>query len=215
MIAVGVGWVWVNAAGLPVHAQSPDVPLVDVLEIIEADRKLIAIDAKSGGETVIPLEVDEEVEWSASRGRVGVVLTSRRLLAVASVSSAWQEARFQRGEARPERAELGDRVALALTSRRAIGFDGGSGNLIEEDLGPREQVVASGVGENTVVVVTERRALGLSPFAGGFFARKLGVRERVVEVSALANLVVVRTDRRILSFRAPTGTWAERKLQAR
>ena len=43
---------------------------------------------------------------------------------------------------------LGDRVALVLTSRRAIGFDGGSGNLVEYRLGPRERLLTNRVGEN-------------------------------------------------------------------
>ena len=64
---------------------------------------------------------------------------------------------------------LGDRVALVVTEQRVLGFDGGSRNLVERRLGPREQVLRTEVAANVAVVVTDRRALGLSPFAGGFF----------------------------------------------
>jgi hypothetical protein len=198
-------------AGQPAPAPG-EIPLADVIEILLLDRQLIAVDARGGGQTVAPLRRAEQVLWTGARGVVGVVMTNERLLAVSADSAAWQETGWQRGEAPPDGALLGERVALIVTTRRAIGFDGGSGNLVESVLGPRERLLERRVGENVAVVVTDRRALGLSPFAGGFFEVKLDLGDPVKEVAAHANLVTLTTDHRLLIFRAPTGSWEERRL---
>jgi hypothetical protein len=189
-------------------------PLLDVLQILVLRREVRAIDA-AGGEIVQALERGEPVVWSDTRGRVGVVLTDRRVLAVTSRSGAWQESRYRLRERPPSEAFLGDQVALVLTPSRAIGLDGGSGNLIEQSLGPGERVLAVDVGENVGVVVTDRRALGLSPFTGGFFEAHIPPGERYEGVEASANFASVRTSRRILNFRAPSGRWTETPLPLR
>ena len=74
-----------------------------------------------------------------------------------------------------------------LTDRRALGVDGGSGNLVEYRLGPKERLVVSQVGANVAVVVTDRSALGLSPLKGGFFPVKLSVAERIESITAGSN----------------------------
>jgi hypothetical protein len=150
------------------------------------------------------------VLWTGARGRVGVALTDQRVLAVAVGSGAWQEADRHLDEELPGDALLGDRVALIVTSRRILGFDGGSGNLVESRLGIRERVLALRVGENVAVAVTDRRALGLSPMVGGFFEAKLSLAERLESLTAAANLAIVTTDRRVLIFRAPSGSWEQR-----
>lgn len=190
-------------------------PLEDLLQIVVLERELLAVDAESGGDTRESLELGERVLWQGARGRVGVVLTDRRVLAVGTGSAAWQDARYRRRERPPSRAHLGDRVALVLLATRALGFNGGSGNLVERSLGPGEAILELGVSGNVAVVVTDRRALGLSPFAGGFFEAKLQLRERVEAVRATGNLATVTTSRRLLTFRAPSGSWGERNLDLR
>ena len=184
-----------------------EIPLADVLEILELDRTLLAVDARTGGELELRLRLDERVVWRTTRGRVGMVLTDQRVLAVAVASGSWQQAELQSGERVDGPAQLGDRVGLLVTSRRAIGFDGGSRNLLEASLGLRERVLASAVGLNVAVLVTDRRALGLSPSVGGFFDVPVQLGERVERVEAESNLATVTTDRRLLVFRTPTGSW--------
>jgi hypothetical protein len=209
------------AALLAAHAPSParaelrrgDVsPLADLLQIVIRPRSLLAIDGSQGGQREERLERGESVVWHATRGRVGVVLTDRRVLAVTTGSAAWQEERWRSGERRPPDAALGDRIALLATSKRAIGFDGGSGNLVTSSLGPRERVVHDATAENVGVIVTDRRALGVSPFVGGFFEVSLQTGETLDSLVASANLATLTTSRRILVFRADTGGWSERRL---
>jgi hypothetical protein len=199
----------------PAAGQVGEVPLGDVLQVLVVDRELIAVDAVGGGQTTERLRLGEEVLWTDSAGRVGVALTDQRILAVATQSAAWQEVNYLRTERPPSSALLGDRVALVVTERRAIGFDGGSGNLVETSLGLREAVLATRAGDNVAVVVTDRRAFGVSPFAGGFFGTDVLMNERLESVEAEANFATVKTDRRILIFRAPSGTWEERSRTLR
>jgi hypothetical protein len=197
--------------GSAASAQRADeVPLADVLEILELDRTLLAVDAQTGGELALRLRLNEQVVWRTTRGRVGMVLTDQRVLAVAVASGTWQQVELQRGERVDGHAQLGDRVGLVVTSRRAIGFDGGSRNLLEAPLGLRERVLASAVGLNVVVLVTDRRALGLSPSVGGFFDVPVQLGEVIERVVAESNLATITTDRRLLIFRTPTGTWESR-----
>jgi len=208
---------------LPAGAQGPfaergegdPFPLVDLLEIVVLQREILAVDAGGGGQIEERLLRGEQVRWSGSQGRIGVVLTDQRILAVSTISASWQSVRYQRGEDLPESATLGDRVALILTNKRAIGLDGNSGNLIERSLGPGERVVGSAVGDNAAVVVTPRRALGLSAFTGGFFEAKIRVGERMEGLVAKSNLVTLTLPNRLLFFRAPTGSWEERNLNIR
>ena len=178
-----------------------------MLEILELDRELLAIDARGGGQLALRLRLDEHVVWKTTQGRVGMVLTDQRVLAVAVNSGAWQQTGLQIGEEAFGSAQLGDRVGLLVTSRRAIGFDGGSRNLLETRLGLRERVLATGVGLNVAVLVTDRRALGLSPAVGGFFDTPILLGETVERVEAESNLATVTTSRRLLVCRTPSGSW--------
>lgn len=200
------------AAGAQTLPDRGETPLADLLEIFVLERELVAIDAAGGGQTTEDLHLGEQVRWTGSRGQVGVVLTDERVLAVATGSASWQEARYQRGESPPAEALLGDRVALVYTDQRVLGFDGISGNLLEYRLGPQEALTHVRVGENVGLAVTSRVALGLSPHVGGLFAFKLHLRERIETVDVRSNLATVRTDRRILIFKAPAGSWSVKRL---
>jgi hypothetical protein len=189
--------------------------LAPQLDVVVLPREVVAVDAEGGGSLAERLEIGERVLYAKQRGRVGAVVTDRRLLAVAARSGSWQEARYRSGEAPPEDVVLGDRVALVVTPVRAIGFDGKTGNLVEVTLGPQEQVLDSTVGQNVAVVVTDRRALGMSAARGGFFEARIRVGERLAELSALSDTATLQTSRRLLVFRGPTGSWEERRLPLR
>ena len=206
------------AAGLAlsgVAAAREESPLSPQLDVVVLPREVLAVDAEGGGTLAARLEIGERVQFAKQRGRVGVVVTDRRLLAVTSRSGSWQEARYRSGEVSPEDVALGDRVALVVTPIRAIGFDGKSGNLLEATLGPQERALDSAVGQNVAVVVSERRALGMSAARGGFFETRLRVGERITALHPLADTVTLHTSKRLLVFRGPTGSWEERRLPLR
>lgn len=204
------------APAAPARAQAIEsIPLEDILEIVVLEHQLLAISATGGGQTTVDLELGERILSTGSRGRVGVVLTDRRILAVTDSSAAWQETRYRRTESPPNGVLFGDRVALLSTEDRVIGLDGGSGNLIEYRLGPQERVVDGRVGANVAVAITDRQAIGLSPRAGGFFPVSINVKERIESIVAKSDLVTITTNRRLLIFRSPTGTWEAKRLELR
>ncbi len=189
-----------------------EIPLAQSIEVMVADRQLLAFDARGGGQIREDLRLEERVLWKGAQGRVGVVVTDQRLMAVGVGSGAWQVADLQLGEQVSGEAMLGDRVALIQTNRRVLGFGGEPLAISERSLGLRENVLARRVGESVAVLVTDRRALGLSPFRTGFAEIKLWLDERIESVSAVANLATLRSDRRILIFRSSSRSWEERRL---
>jgi hypothetical protein len=199
-----------RAGTQPPLPADPRVPLGNLLEIVIESRQVIAFGAE-GGSLAADLELGEDVRWQGTQGAVGVVLTNRRVLAVASISSAWQEMRYLRAEVPASSALLGDRVALVTTARRAYGFDGGSGNLVEYRLGPQESLLATRADANVAVVITDRKLLGLSPFVGGFFPTPFHLSEKLERISLTPNLATVTTSARYLSFRADSSIWTERR----
>jgi hypothetical protein len=219
-VALVVSVLFATLSARPAHAERfadeiEDFALEDAIEIVLLPRELQAVDGEGGGRTTTRLEIGERVTWSEAQGRVAIVVTDRRLLAVSTRSGAWQSARFRRGEVPPAGALLGGRVAVAFTNKRAFGFDGGSGNLIETSLGPREAVFDAAAGQNVGVVVTGRRALGLSARAGGFFETPIRVGEEIVSLSAKSGFASVYTTDRILTFRALRGSWEEERPSRR
>jgi len=211
LVAAAVGLL-APAASAQSELERGATPIVDLLEIRVLDDHLIALLA-AGGDVAAPLRIGERVLWMDAKGAVGVVLTDQRIFAVSADSAAWQSSAWLRTEEPARGALLGGRVALVATRKRAIGFDGGSGNLVETSLGPRERILDRRANENVSVFVTDRRALAISPFVGGFFDVKLDLGDPVRTVEAGPNLVTITTDHRLLTFRAQTGGWSERRLR--
>ncbi len=185
--------------------------IVDQLQLRELDRALVATSSR-GGSLREELRVGEAVLHRATRGRVGVAITDKRILGVAVGSGSFQSERLRLRERLLEWPLLGARVALVLTNLRVLGFDGGSGNFVEQRLGPRETVVARAIGSSVAVVVTERRALGVSARAGGSFEIDLLASEKELLVEATGNVATVETPRRLLSFDAADGRGRERRI---
>ena len=201
----------VSAGLVAARFDASEFEIVDQLQLRELDRALVATSSR-GGSLREELRVGEGVLHRATRGRVGVAITDKRILAVAVGSGSFQSERLRLRERLVEWPLLGARVGLVLTDLRVLGFDGGSGNFVEQRLGPGEKVVARAIGTSVAVVVTERRALGVSAFAGGFFEVDLLSSERELLVEATGNVATVETPRRLLTFDGADGRWRERRI---
>jgi hypothetical protein len=193
------------------RTRADQVPLGELIEIVVMEDEILAVDAESGGSSVVRRHLGESVLWTGTRGRVGLVITDERVLGIAPQSGGWQEAPYERSEGPARDAQLGDRVAVVVLDNRVLGFLGTVGRFVQARIGPQEHLRELRVGANVAVILTNRVALGLSPEAGGFFEFRLHVKERIQDVAARSNLATVTTDQRVLVFRAPTGTWAERR----
>ena len=183
------------------------VVLEDTISIDHIGRDLYAFDSQGGGRNKLELELRENVEFIQARGRVGLVVTNRRLLAISAGRGGWRSLPLQISERGRTHEWLSSRIALVVTPRRIIGFDAGIGSWVEVGVGPLEDVQDARVSSSTAVVLTENNAYGLSPDAGGFFAQPLQVHEEVESVSANGTIGRVLTSRRLLIFKSSTGTW--------
>ena len=184
-----------------------EIERVDVIAIERDGRDLYAFDALTGRRSKIRLEIDEELRFERSRGRVGLVLTDRRALAVAP-GVGWQEVRFQLHERAPEVGLVDDQIAVVLTDRRALGFVA-RGSWVEALFSPHEYTQAVRVGSAAGVVATNRRALGLSPALSRFVETDFQLKEELESAAAQGTLITLRTNRRIIVFSAPRGVWSE------
>ncbi len=133
------------AATIAAAAAQAQVPLlpeeverVDVIAIERDGRDVFAFDAVTGARVTERLELDEVVVFEASRGRIGLLLTDRRALAVAS-GIGFQQIRFGVHEAGPDVALVEARIAVLATNRRALAFDA-TGGWHEAALAPSERV---------------------------------------------------------------------------
>jgi hypothetical protein len=196
-----------------VDAQVPllpdEVERVDVIAIEIDGRDVYAFDALTGRNSTLRLEVAERIVFEKSRGRVGIVLTDRRVLGVAA-GSGWSELRLGIQEEVPSTVLVEDRIAVLASNRRALAFTG-SGGWLSEGLSPGESTTSIRVGAAVGLITTNRRALGAAPGSGRFVVKDLQVREVLESVGTQDTLATLRTDRRILVFSAPRALWSEKK----
>ena len=197
----------------PAYAQSPLTPgnvvLEDTISIDVLGRYLYAFDSLSGGRNQLELDLREKVIFQGSRGRVGLVVTNRRLLAIAAGTGGWRTLSLQLAEQGHTNQWISSRLALVVTPKRIIGFDAGAAAWLEVGIGPLEAVQEARLASSTAVVLTRKNAYGMSPDAGGFFATPLLIHEEIESVTANANIGRVLTSQRLLIFKASTGTWTD------
>lgn len=209
IVAAAAVFAGLSLGATPAQAQvsllPEEVERIDVIVIEVDDRDVFGFDALSGRRSSMRLEIGEQIVFSESRGRVGLLLTDRRALGLAP-GIGFQEVRYGVGESTPDFGLVEDRVALLVTERRALGFVGSTG-WVEERFTPQEFAAALRTGAAAGIVATNRRALGLAPDLGRFVSTTFRVKEKLESVTAQDTLISVRTDRRILIFSAPRAVW--------
>ena len=193
----------VGLAGVLARAQPYE--LEDTVSVISLDRELVA-HAANGRTSKLRLEVGERLRWHGARGRIGFAVSDRRVFGFRQ-TSGWTARDLRVGEVSPSRPELGPRLALFVTSQRAIAFDG---QWVQDSIGPQEVVSHTGVGSRVALVVTQRRALGVAPGGAGFVSTPLQIHEDVESVRTTASSGEITTRRRLLFFSGPGGSWSER-----
>ena len=198
-------------AGLPIQSLGAETATLDAVDVQDLGEELLAI-RDGSSPTRIRLEKREKVIWSGAKGIVGVALTDKRFLAVSPNSMGWQEARLWAIDGRSPELKLAANVALLISPKRILGFDGGSGRFTESRLTPLEAVVASGADEHVGVVVTNRRVIGWASRFGGPSDRALDVHESFVSLRVLSRTASVRTSGRVLIFSSSSGLWREEAL---
>lgn len=204
------------AQGGPPPRFRAEVPLLDSIDVIVREHSVLAVSAETGAHASrAKLEPGEDVLWVGVRGRIGLVVTDRRLLAISRTAPIWQNVHFKARETLPKSILLGERVGVVATSHHLYGISAAGGLLKAHELGAYEKLQEDLVGDNLAVIVTDRRLIGMSGFAGGFFEEPVGVHEDLDYANASADFATVATDRRLVVFRAESGDWLSRPLPLR
>ena len=187
----------------PVRAEQYE--LEDTVSVVAIDRELIA-HAANGRTSKLRLEVGERIRWHGARGRIGFAVSNRRVLGFRQ-TTGWTALDLRVGEVSTLPPGLGPRLALLVTTQRAIAFDG---QWAQDSIGPQEVVSHARVGSRVALVVTQRRALGVAPGGAGFVPVSLQIHEGVESVRTMAGSGEITTRRRLLFFSGPGGSWSER-----
>lgn len=184
----------------------------DRLDLIELDRRVLAVNGKGGGPVATTrLELGERVLALESQGLVGVVTTTSRLLGYSSRSPNPAELRYRVAERPrgPEQVRLGDRVALVIFRTRLAALAPTTGSWLELALAPGEQPERVFADANLAGITTGRRAIAFAPQSGGFVETGLSPRESIERIQISDNSVSLVTPRRLLIFRVGDEIWTE------
>jgi hypothetical protein len=201
----------IAVAGLTIRSIHAETATLDSIDIQDLGEELLAI-RDGSAPSRIRLEGGEKVSWFAARGVVGVALTDRRFLAVSPTSAGWRQARLRPSDGRSPQLQLAANVALLISPKRILGFDGPSGHLSESRLTPQEAVLTSGAKEHVGVVVTNRRAIGWASRFGAPTDHSFNVHESFESLRVLSKTATVRTTKRVLSFDSASGLWRDEAI---
>ena len=207
-------WLLGGADAAEAYAQraEPGIPLEDRVDVVQVDRRLLAVRSGPGGGVVEQrLELGERVLAIRTRGLIGVATTNVRLLGVTSGSSGWHELRYrvsERGKPPPP-LYVGERVTLVPLPTRLVALRRGSTAWQELTLGPSDGQPRILPEENLVVALTNRRAIAFSSEGSGFVQVDLDVREAIENISLQESSATLTTNRRVLLFRIGAEVWTQ------
>ncbi len=187
----------------------PGVQIEDRVDILQTERRLIAVDAEGRAVSELDLELGEKVVAVGSKGRLGVASTSTRLLGFRSGAPNWVELRYRISESPTERLHLEERVALVALPDRIVALTASSKSWLELVLSPGEHTERVFSDSNLGAVVTSRRAIALSDRTA-FVEIGLSPREQIETVSTSDSSISLVTQRRLLFYRAGSARWVER-----
>lgn len=180
------------------------------------DRRILAVPAQ-GAVREVELGIDERVIALESRGLIGVVTTTTRLLGATSRDPGFRELRLRVAEraAPPPAIHLGDRVALVVLPNRVTALAPGASGWLETELSPLERELRVHVDANLAAVITPVRALAFSLASGGFVPESLSPNEPIERVSLRESSISLFTPGRVLVFRAGSPRWHSQLRRSR
>ena len=215
--SLGVAAIPPPAAGTGPHRPPPFAerffkqgPVEDMVDIHVGKDKLVAV--KQGMSiSEKKLRLKEKVRWQGSRGYIGAVLTSERLLAVSAALSGWVELDLQLGEGQSGLPEifLSERLLLMTTKKRLVGFDGGTRSWTVIDIPLHERVIERAIDAYVAVVITTGRVYGLAIGVSSFIEEPFKKNEKVLSVNTSSYNASIRTSRRLLIFKSSGAFWRE------
>jgi len=190
--------------------------LPDYVRITALNRTLMALDLINGGISYERLGPGEELQAHFESGIVGIALTNFRIVGFGAASGSWSSYRFF-GDEVPlnDGLRLSSRLALLVTTRKAVIFDSATGSWIQTTLPPFDSLLGFYVTENLALVVTQRKVLGYSagfcedqrPRVRAWTGLDLRIQEPIVDIAVGDTVATLDTPQRLLFFNVAGAWW--------
>jgi hypothetical protein len=190
--------------------------LPDYVRITTLNRTLMALDLINGGISYERLGPGEEFRHHFESGVVGIVLTNFRIVGFSAASGSWASYRFFGNEVPlNDGLLLSSRLALLVTTRKAVLFDSATGSWIQTNLPPFDSPLGFYVTENLALVVTQRKVLGYSvgvcedqrPRVRAWTGLDLRIQEPIVDIAVGDTVATLDTPQRLLFFNVAGAWW--------
>jgi hypothetical protein len=190
--------------------------LPDYVRITALNGTLMALDSINGGIAYERLGPGEELRHLFESGVVGIALTNFRIVGFSATSGSWASYRFFGNEVPlSDGLRLSSRLALLVTTRKAVLFDSATGSWIQTMLPAFDSPLGLYVTENLALVVTQRKVLGYSagicedqrPRARAWTGLDLRIQEPIIDISVADTLATLDTPQRLLVFN-PASAWS-------
>ncbi len=183
-------------------------------------NEIIGLNTLTNVRVVEKLKEGESVTAALSKGKIGAVLTDRRLLGFNAITNTWTSFEtFFNKDVFPNEIKVSSNMALAIAKRRVYAYTSASNEWKFELISFTEQTLSCDISDNLIFVRTSDRLLTFPLHKHKWFPQNLYAGEEIKDVAMGENFVTVTidnmmsTDKRILTFNAKDGKWTEERLK--
>lgn len=148
------------------------------------------------------LQVGEKVLWSGSAGKLGAVLTDRRLLVVTSTSKDFLEERLRLSEPTAPAVVISTNLVVVVTGERLFGFDALNGGFIEHKHPLNDHVLLLDAERDVATVVLGTGAVGYAAGSGAFVEQRFRLQEEFETLDLTTSMATIITSQRLMTFGA-------------
>lgn len=191
----------------------------DIIKVEVIGNEIVGLNTLTNVRVVEKLKEGEIVTSALSKGKVGAVLTDRRLLGFNATNNLWSsfETFFSKAVF-PDEIKVSSNMAVAIAKRRVYAYTFTSNEWMFELMYFQEQPLSSEINDNLIFVITSDRLLAFSFHKQRWFPQTIHARESITHTAIGENFVTVATenklyDNRILTFDAKNGAWTEERLR--
>lgn len=191
----------------------------DIIKIEVIGNEIAGLNTLTNLRVVEKLKEGESVTSVLSKGKIGAVLTNRRLLGFNAANIAWVSFEtFFNKDVFPNEMKVSPNMAVAIAKRRVYAYTSTSNEWKFELVSFLEQVLSCDINDNLIFVRTSVRLLAFSFHKHTWFPQNLYVGDVIKDTAIGENFVTVVTNNeglgnRILTFNAKEGGWTEEGLK--
>lgn len=189
----------------------------DVIKVEIIGDEIVGLNTLANVRTVEKLKEGEVVTSALSKGKVGAVLTDRRLLGFNATNNLWSSFEtFFNKAVFPNEIKVSSCMAVAIAKRRVYAYTSTSNEWKFELMYFQEQPLLSEINDTLIFVITSARLLAFSFHKQRWFPQTIYAVEKIVHTATGENFVTVTTENklygnRILTFDAKNGAWTEER----